>query len=67
MKKNIDVCELLNNFSVNLTKSSDRIVAARAASSLKDMIEAADYLKRDASNDQWAEFHAALARIKGIE
>lgn len=34
-------------------------------SGVAELIEACDYLKRDASNEQWAAFHSALARVKG--
>ncbi|WP_423176273.1 MULTISPECIES: hypothetical protein [unclassified Stenotrophomonas maltophilia group] len=37
--------------------------AARAA--VAELIESCDHLKRDATNEQWAAFHAALARVKG--
>ena len=36
---------------------------ARAA--VAELIESCDHLKRDATNERWAAFHAALARVKG--
>ncbi|CRQ56855.1 hypothetical protein [Stenotrophomonas maltophilia] len=36
-----------------------------AHAALAEMIESCDHLKRDATNERWAAFHAALARVKG--
>lgn len=36
---------------------------ARAA--VAELIEACNHLKRNATNERWAAFHAALARVKG--
>lgn len=37
---------------------------ARAA--VAELIESCGHLKRDATNERWAAFHAALARVKGV-
>lgn len=37
----------------------------QAIDAVAELIEACDYLKRDASNEQWAAFHSALRRVKG--
>lgn len=41
----------------------DDLQISRAA--VAELIESCDHLKRDAANERWAAFHAALARVKG--
>ncbi|WP_442247043.1 hypothetical protein ACS0OQ_04220 [Stenotrophomonas riyadhensis] len=36
-----------------------------AIAAVAELIEACGHLKRDATNERWAAFHAALARVKG--
>ncbi|WP_353089150.1 hypothetical protein [Stenotrophomonas sepilia] len=42
-----------------------QVLAMRARSAVAGLIESCDHLKRDATNERWAAFHAALARVKG--
>lgn len=42
-----------------------QVLAMRARAAVAELIETCDHLKRDATNERWAAFHAALARVKG--
>lgn len=39
--------------------------AREARAAVAELIESCDHLKRDATNERWAAFHVALARVKG--
>ena len=46
-------------------KTAINLDAARA--SVAELIEACCYLKRNATNERWAEFHRALSCVRGAE
>lgn len=68
MNISVDVLAVMDDASEVLLdermgSTASRIGLARA--SVAELIEACCYLKRDATNEQWAEFHRALSCVRG--
>lgn len=61
----VDVLAVLNKCHDALECGGLRHVLAESITAFAELIESCDHLKRDATNERWAAFHAALARVKG--
>lgn len=63
MTTSVDVLAALRQIADG--EGDAQVLAMRVHSAVAELIEACHYLKRDATNEQWSAFHAALARVKG--
>lgn len=67
MNTSVDVLTAIDNalHGDSRARGAARCDLREARAAVAELIESCDHLKRDATNERWAAFHAALARVKG--